>query len=136
MSFGSTQYFAGTELFQTLNKIQNAFLVGNVMMRDVFFFTKPLNYYEIRLLQKLSKDIKPINFILPSETRNYTETVQQFFRQRVPYHKSPFVDISINNSKILNEQARNYIRENLNLILMNNLPYYTKISNLIWRENL
>ena len=136
LSFGSTQYFAGTELFQTLNKIQNAFLVGNVVMRDVFFFTKPLNYYEIRLLQKLSKDIKPINFILPSETRNYTETVQQFFRQRVPYHKSPFVDISINNSKILNEQARNYIQENLNLILMNNLPYYTKISNLIWRENL
>ena len=105
-------------------------------MRDVFFFTKAFNYYEIRTLQRLSKDIKNINFILPSENRNYTDTVQQFFRQRIPYHKSQFVDVSINNSQITNESAREYVKEQLNLLLMNNLPYYTKINKLVKMRNL
>jgi hypothetical protein len=136
LSFGSTQFFAGTELFQKIKNIKNAFLVSNITMRDVFFFTKSLNYYEIRTIQRLSKNIKNINFILPSENRNYTDTVQQFFRQRLPYHKSQFIDVSINNSQITNASAQNYIQQQLNLVLMNNLPYYTKINKLIWRENL
>jgi len=135
LSFCSTQYFAGTELFEKLNKINNSFLVSRIKMRDVFFFTEALNYYEIRMIQKLSKEFKPVHLVLPSENRNYTETVQQFFRQRIPYHKSQFVDISINNSKITDPEARNYIREKINLVLMENLPFYTKINKLIWREN-
>jgi len=136
LSFASTQFFAGIELFEKIKNIQNAFLVSNIKMRDVYFFIKSLNYYEIRTIQRLSKDIKDINFILPSENRNYTETTQQFFRQRTPPHKSQFVDVSINNSQIINESAKEYIRQQLNLILMDNLPYYTKINKLIWRENI
>lgn len=135
LSFGSTQFFAGIELFEKIKNIENSFLVSNIKMRDIFFFTKAFNYYEIRAIQRLSKDIKDINFILPSESRNYTDTAQQFFRQRIPYHKSQFVDISINNSQITDESARDYIQQQLNLILRDNLPYYTKINKLIWREN-
>ena len=135
LTYGATQYFAGINLYNKLG-IDNAFTVKNLDIRDVFFFTKSLDYYTIRLIQKYSKNIQPILFNLPSENRNYTDTVEKFFRQRIPYHKSSAIDISINNSKITDENARAYIQQQLNTILLNNLPYLNQIRQLVWRENL
>jgi len=135
LTYGATQYFAGINLYNKLG-IDNAFIVKNLDIRDVFFFTKSLDYYTIRLIQKYSKNIQPILFNLPSENRNYTDTVEKFFRQRIPYHKSSAIDISINNSKITDENARAYIQQQLNTILLNNLPYLNQIRQLVWRENL
>lgn len=135
LTYGATQYFAGTNLYDKL-EIENAFTIKNVDIRDVFFFTKSLDYYTIRLMQKYSKNIQSILFNLPSENRNYTDTIEKFFRQRIPYHKSPAIDISINNSKITDENARAYVQKQLNTILLNNLPYMSEIRSLVWRENL
>lgn len=135
LTYGATQYFAGINLYDKLN-IDNAFTIKNVSIRDVFFFTKSLDYYTIRLMQKYSKNIQPLLFNLPSENRNYTDTIEKFFRQRIPYHKSPAIDISINNSKITDPNARAYIQQQLNTILLNNLPYLNQIRSLVWRENL
>jgi len=134
-TYGTTQYFAGINLYDKL-KIENAFTVKNMDIRDVFFFTKALDYYTIRLIQKYSKNIQPLLFNLPSENRNYTDTIDKFFRQRVPYHKSPAINISINNSRITDSTARAYVQQQLNTILLNNLPYMTEIKDLVWRENL
>ena len=73
---------------------------------------------------------------LPAENRNYTDTIEKFFRQRIPYHKSPAVDISINNSKIIDPNAKAYIQQQLNSIILNNFPYLTQIKNIVWRENI
>lgn len=135
LTYGATQYFAGINLYDKLG-IDNAFTVKNLDIRDVFFFTKSLDYYTIRMMQKYSKNIHPILFNLPSENRNYTDTVEKFFRQRIPYHKSPAIDISINNSKITDPNARAYIQQQLNTVLLNNLPYLNQIRGLVWRENL
>lgn len=134
LSFGSTQYF-NAELFQIIPNIPNAFLISNTEIKDVFFFTKSLNDYEITAIQKLSKNIKPIEFSLPADNRNYTESVENFFKQRLPFNKSQSIDVVINNSKIDNDTARNYIREKINLTLLENLPYYVDIDKLVWKEN-
>jgi len=134
-TYGSTQYFAGINLYDKL-KIKNAFTIKNLDIRDVFFFTKPLDYYTIRFIQKYSKNIQPLLFNLPSESRNYADTIEKFFRQRIPYHKSPAIDITINNSKITNKDARAYIQKQLNTILLNNLPYMSELRNFIWKENM
>jgi hypothetical protein len=134
-TYGATQYFAGINLYEKL-KISDAFTIKNLEIKDVFFFTKALDYYSIRLLQKYSKNIEPLMLNLPAENRNYTDTIEKFFRQRIPYHKSPAVDISINNSKITDPNAKAYIQQQLNSIILNNFPYLTQIKNIVWRENI
>jgi len=134
-TYGATQYFAGTNLYERL-KINNAFTIKNLEIKDIFFFTKSLDYYSIRFLQKYSKNIQPLMLNLPSENRNYTDTIEKFFRQRIPYHKSPAVDISINNSKITDPNARSYIQQQLNRIILDNFPYLTQIKNIVWKENI
>lgn len=134
-TYGATQYFAGINLYEKL-KINDAFTIKNLEIKDVFFFTKALDYYSIRLLQKYSKNIQPLMLNLPAENRNYTDTIEKFFRQRIPYHKSPAVDISINNSKITDPNAKAYIQQQLNSIILNNFPYLTQIKNIVWRENI
>ena len=133
--FGSTCYFGGINLFSKL-KQDNSFTISNVTMRDIYFFTKSFDYYTIRFLQKLSKNIQSLHFNLPSLQRNYTDAVDKFFRQRLPYRKSSSVDISINNSKITDSTAKAYVQSQLNQILLNNFPYMTDIKNLVWRENI
>ena len=133
-TFGSTSYFGGINLFEYV-KQENSFTISNVDMRDIYFFTKSFGYYTVRFLQKFSKNIQPLIFNLPSLNRNYTDSVDKFFRQRTPYHKSSAIDISLNNSKITDPDARNYVQNQLNEILLNNFPYMTEIKNLVWREN-
>lgn len=132
--FGATSYFGGSLLFSKL-KQENAFTIQNLKIRDVFFFTKNFEYYTIRFLQKYSKNIQPLLFNLPSENRNYTDSIEKFFRQRLPYHKSSAIDVAINNSKITDANAREYIRGQINRVLLNNLPYLSEIKNLVWKEN-
>jgi len=135
LTFGATQYFAGTNLYEKL-KQDNAFTTTNLKIKDVYFFTKAFDYYTVRFLQKHSKNIQPLLFNLPSENRNYTDTVEKFFRQRIPYHKSPAINISINNSKITDPSAKAYVQSQLNQILLNNVPYINEIKSLVWKENL
>ena len=135
LTYGATQYFAGINLYEKL-KIDNAFTIKNLEIKDVFFFTKALDYYSTRFLQKYSKNIQPLMLNLPSENRNYTDTIEKFFRQRIPFHKSPAIDISINNSKIIDTNAKAYIQQQLNNILLDNFPYLNQIRKIVWRENL
>lgn len=135
LTFGATQYFGGINLYEKL-KQENAFTVNNLNISDIYFFTKAFDYYTIRFLQKYSKNIQSLLFNLPSENRNYTDTIEKFFRQRIPYHKSQAINISINNSKITDPNARSYIQSQINQILLNNLPYINEIKSLVWKENL
>jgi hypothetical protein len=63
----------------------------------------------------------------------YVESIDQFFKHRVPGHKSNFFNIKINQSKITDPQLREIIENDVRAALLEIIPVNTELLGIEWQ---
>jgi len=62
----------------------------------------------------------------------YVETIERFFKHRVPGHKSNFFNIKISQSEITDPNLRETIENDIRAALLNVMPTNTELLNIEW----
>jgi len=132
---GATPYLNDTLLCDKLNS-QSKYLVKDVSIKNLGIYNKHLEYYEIINLLRRENDISPMYWSLPTDRRNYIETIDRVFNHSIPPRKSNVFDLVVRNSSIRSLPLQTYISGKLQQLLPKIIPAGTKVRNISWSNEL
>jgi hypothetical protein len=75
---------------------------------------------------------KPLTWSLPTTTLQYIETVDRFFKNKMPGAKSQFFNIKISGAQITDNNTRSLIEDYIKNVVQKTKPAYTNLLNIEW----
>lgn len=89
-----------------------------------------------RLVAFLREKIQGENLVwnIPTAPLQYIETIERFFKHKMPGSKSPFYNLKLSGLKITDQNTRNRIEEEIKRIVSSIQPAYTKLLNVEWLD--
>jgi len=134
---GATPFYGGLTLSDALfknNPARRAYIVKDLIVQDLYFISKELNYFDVGMLYKKKMIPGDLVWDMPSGRRNFLDTASRYFKQRVPGHKSGLVNIYINDN-VLDGECRDYISTAVANKIKDYLPGYSLLNNITWVTN-
>lgn len=129
---GSSNYSYSVPLFSYLKN--TSYMVDDFTIKNLYIYDKPLFDFDIIMHARKNMIIEDIIFDLACGRRNYLEEVERYFKLSTPGSKSTLFNIVIRNSGINDPQLRIALEQRILEILKNNLPAYSKLNSIKWRN--
>lgn len=109
------------------------YFTNEINVNNFYWYNQALSYYDMLLFVKLNYPISDIRFELPTGKRNFVETIQQFFKFKVPGFKSNYFNVHVVNlpvTGVLKTQLNSTFID----IINRNKPGYTQLNNITYHE--
>lgn len=109
------------------------YFTNKIDVKNLYWYNQALSYYDMLLFVKLNYPISDLRFELPTGKRNFVETIQQFFKFKVPGFKSNYFNVHIVNlpvTGVLKTQLDSTFIEVIN----RNKPGYTQLNTITYHE--
>lgn len=109
------------------------YFTNKISVKNLYWYNQALSYYDMLLFVKLNYPISDLRFELPTGKRNFVETIQQFFKFKVPGFKSNYFNVHIVNlpvTGVLKTQLDNTFIDVIN----RNKPGYTQLNTITYHE--
>lgn len=127
---GSSNFNNSTPLYKYLNK--NAYLTENIKIRNFYLYDTPLKDYDIIMHARKSRDIQDVHLNIPCGRRNYLEEIERYFKANTPGAKATQYNVIVRNTGITDSTLQGILQANINNILANSAPAYTKLNTIKW----
>lgn len=124
MFIGNTVYYNNEGLSNYIQKL-GYYFTDQFYLRNLYIYNSALYYYDLLLHNKLDFTISNLYFELPTGKRNFVETVQQFFKFKVPGFKSNFFEVVVSDLPITGD-LKTSVDTNFDQIISTNKPVYTE----------
>jgi hypothetical protein len=131
---GSSPFFGSVYLQDVLN--QPGYYGGyNFNLKLVNVFNDNLNYFDLLYLYRQGKEIQDLEWIIPGGRRGYIETIERFYKHRLPGHKTNFYETVIHAPSALSATGlvAGY-ENNLNTALKDYAPINNKQIKSTWLQ--
>lgn len=109
------------------------YFTNEINIKNFHWYNQALSYYDMLLFVKLNYPISDIRFELPTGKRNFVETIQQFFKFKVPGFKSNYFNVHVVNlpvTGVLQTQLNSTFIDVIN----RNKPGYTQLNTITYHE--
>ena len=133
---GSASFYDGNRLQDTLEQ-PGRYLGTNFKLKNVKVYNDALRYFDTKFLYRLGKEIQPIEWHIPGGGRQYIETIDRFFKHRLPGHKTNFYETVVTTNDALT--AENLLQDYQSYIkseLSNYVPINNELDRSTWLHTL
>jgi hypothetical protein len=98
-------------------------------------FNDNLNYFDLLYLYRQGKNIQDLEWIIPGGRRGYIETMERFYKHRLPGHKTNFYETLIHaNPSLSADDLIGGYEYNLNASLKDFAPINNKQIKSTWLQ--
>lgn len=109
------------------------YLTGTIGVKNLYIYKAALSFYDILLHFKLNYPVSDLRFELPTGKRNFVETIQQFFKFKVPGFKSNYFNVNIVNLPATGD-LKTQLDKTFIEIINKNKPGYTQLNTITYHE--
>lgn len=104
-------------------------------VKDVRIYDIPLSQFDIRNHAYVFSTIRDIKWAMPAGQRSFLDTIERFFRYAIPGRVTGMFNVTIQNSNILDPAVQAALETNIVNVISQTSPVYTKLNQIIWRDN-
>lgn len=109
------------------------YFTNEINMKNFHWYNQALSYYDMLLFVKLNYPISDIRFELPTGKRNFVETIQQFFKFKIPGFKSNYFNVHIVNLPVTGT-LQTQLNSTFIDVINRNKPGYTQLNTITYHE--
>ena len=131
---GTEASYGNNKLNDNLNDV-NYYNYGSFKLKDFYMYNTPLYLYDIANIVRSKYKIQDLHFEIPTGKRNYVETIDRFFKNKLPGRKSNLVNISIQDTGITDKPLQDDISEEIVSSIYKVLPANTKLNKIVWEKD-
>jgi hypothetical protein len=130
-------FYIGTPGGRTDNlnrEINSKSLIWNGYIDTVRIYDYALTTSKIQALLREKIQGQNITWSVPTAPLQYIETIDQFFKHRLPGQKSPFFKLKLSGLKITDPVIRQRIESEISLIVSQLSPAYSRLLSIEWLD--
>lgn len=130
-------FYIGTPGGKTdnLNKeINTRSLIWNGYIDTVRIYDYAITKSMIQALLREKIQGQDIIWNIPTASLQYIETIERFFKHRLPGQKSPFLKLKLSGLKVTDSAIKQRIETEIQLIVSQISPAYTKLLSIEWLD--
>jgi hypothetical protein len=114
------------------NELNYNTIIWNGYIDSVRIYDYALQYNNLQPLLREKIQGKDIVWDVRTAPLQYIETIERFFKHKLPGHKSPFYNIKLSGLKIKDQSLRAQIEAEIRNVVTQISPAYTKLLKIEW----
>lgn len=113
-------------------EIQNESQIFNGSFGDIKLYDYALNGTDLEMFLKAFTNFSDISWNMPIPSIQYIEEVERMFKNKIPGFKSPLYKIKIRGTRILDQQTKDIIAEEIKTLAFQSQPAYSDFLEIEW----
>lgn len=128
---GSPSFFNGDNI-QTILQQPLYYRQLDSSMKDILLYDRALDAYEVGMMHIKNGKARPVKFDVPTGQRSFIETIDRFFRHKLPVRRTSRYNINIVNSNITSSELRSALEVELSHELDRITPVAAELHQITW----
>jgi hypothetical protein len=113
-------------------EIKTDSLIFNGQISNINIYNYAINPNFIQYFIRAFTIGEDLTWCLPTSTLQYIETIDRFFKNKIPGAKSQFFKLKISGSQITNPETRTLVETYIKNIIQQTKPAYTELISIEW----